>query len=150
MALYFSMRTLAATIVMTVCWVAISQAQVAIIAHKSVPADSVTQREMLDIYTGEVRRWKNGEPIVAFDMTEEGEVRNSFYKFLGHKSSRLKSIWVKNLLMGDGEPPEPADSEAKVLAKVAATSGAIGFVRSELANDSVKVLAVIPESDKSP
>lgn len=126
------------------CGAPAAAAQVAIIAHKTVPIDSVTQIQVLDIYSGEIRRWKNGTPIVAFDLTVEGSVREQFYQYLGRKSSRLKSIWMKNLLMGEGGPPESAKSEPEVLAKVARTPGAIGFVRPEVVDDSVKILAVVP------
>ncbi|MEW5875339.1 MAG: hypothetical protein AB1752_09180 [Candidatus Zixiibacteriota bacterium] len=118
-------------------------AQVAIIANKSVPVDSVSQSEVLEIYTGELREWKNGSPIVAYDLTAEGTVRDQFYEFIGRKSSRIKSIWMKNLLMGEGSPPESLKTEEDVLGRVAKTPGAIGFVRPEMANDSVKILAVV-------
>lgn len=143
------MRAFLLTIILIVSCVTWSQAQVAIIAHASVPVDSITKSEALDIYTGEIRQWQNGDPIVVLDLTEEGKVRDQFYKYLGRKPSRVKSIWLKNLLMGDGAPPEPADSAAEVLAKVAKTPGAIGFVQSDLANDSVKVLAIISETTGS-
>lgn len=134
---------------MTVCYATATPAEVAVIANKSVPADSISQREVLDIYTGEIRQWKNGDPIVAHDMTKEGEVREAFYEFLGHKSSRVKSFWLKNLLMGEGSPPEPVESEEELLARVARTPGAIGFVRRDIADDSVKVLAVIAQAEES-
>ncbi len=132
---------------MAVCYATATSAEIAIIANKSVPADSISQRQVLDIYTGEIRTWNNGQPIIAHDMTQEGDVRETFYEYLGRKSSRLKSIWVKNLLMGEGSPPEPVDSEEKLVDKVAKTPGAIGFVRREMADDSVKVLAVISGAD---
>lgn len=140
------MRLFCAAICLVVGIANFARAEVAIIANKSVPTDSLTQREVLDIYTGEIRQWKNGDPIVAHDMTQEGAIREAFYKFLGSKSSRVKSIWVKNLLMGEGSPPESVKTEAEVVAKVASTPGAIGFVRRDMTGDSVKVLAVIPDS----
>jgi ABC-type phosphate transport system substrate-binding protein len=140
---------IAATIIAAVVAVA-AHADVAIIAHPSVPVDTITQDEALDVYTGEIRRWKNGELIVVIDLTEQGIVRDEFYKFLGLKSSRVKSIWVKNFLTGEGTPPLTAQTDAQVLAKVVETPGAIGYIRSDLANDKVKVLAVIPNRAASP
>lgn len=144
------MRTLLTTIFIIACCESTVCAEIAVIANKSVPTDTLSQRELLDIYTGEIRSWKDGQRIVPHDMTEEGKVREDFYRYLGRKSSRVKSIWVKNLLMGEGSPPEAVKSEAEVVSKVASTPGAIGFVREEMADDSVKVLALIPESDDSP
>lgn len=143
------MRFVCAAFLIVVCYATATPAEVAVIANKSVPADTISQREVLDIYTGEIRSWKNGDPIVAHDMTEEGDVRETFYEFLGRKSSRVKSIWVKNLLMGEGSPPESVESEEELLARVAKTPGAIGFVRSDMTDDSVKVLAIISDSNGS-
>lgn len=149
----YQIRIAAAALMLTagaaLCAATATPAEVAIVANRTVPADSLSQRELLDIYSGEIRQWDNGDPIVPHDMMEEGEVRETFYEYLGRKSSRLKSIWVKNLLMGEGSPPEPAGTEEELLTKVANTPGAIGFVRRELAGDSVKVLALISDANHS-
>jgi len=139
----FRIAWLLAAILFTLYSAPAAAAQVAIIANKSVPVDSVSQSEVLEIYTGELREWKNGSPIVAYDLTAEGTVRDQFYEFIGRKSSRIKSIWMKNLLMGEGSPPESLKTEEDVLGRVARTPGAIGFVRPEMTNDSVKILAVV-------
>lgn len=138
-----------AAVILTLCAATATSAEVAIIANKSVPADSLSRTELLEIYTGEIRRWDNGQPIVAHDVVEEGEVRETFYEYLGHRSSRLKSIWVKNLLLGEGSPPEPVKNEQELLSKVASTPGAIGYVRREMASDSVKVLTLISDTNGS-
>jgi ABC-type phosphate transport system substrate-binding protein len=51
--------------------------------------------------------------------------------------------------MGEGSPPESVESEKELLARVAKTPGAIGFVRSDMTDDSVKVLAIISDSNGS-
>jgi ABC-type phosphate transport system substrate-binding protein len=123
-----------------------SAQQVAIIANRSVPADSLSQREVLDIYSGDVRTWKNGVPVVPFDLSQDGVVRDTFYEYLGKKSSRMKSIWMKNLLMGECQPPRTVDNEIKLLDQVSATPGGIGYLSLQSVNDSVKVLTVIAGS----
>jgi hypothetical protein len=47
------------------------------------------------------------------------------------------------MLSGEGDPPEPIDSEEEMLKKVAATPGAIGFVSQSKVSEDVKVLIVI-------
>lgn len=123
--------------------------QVAVIANKSVPIDEVKQAELLDYYTGDIRRWNDKLPVVVFDLKPKEEIKESFYKYLGKSTSRMKSIWMKNLLAGEGEPPEALESEDEILAKVASTPGGIGFVRKEKVDKNVKVLLVIEsESDE--
>ena len=59
----------------------------------------------------------------------------------------MKSIWLKKMLSGEGDPPEALKSESEVLQKVSSTPGAIGFVSEANISDDVKVLTVIPRKD---
>ena len=56
----------------------------------------------------------------------------------------MKSIWLKKMLSGEGDPPESMKTEEEMLKKVALTPGAIGFVSQARASDEVKTLILIP------
>lgn len=121
--------------------------EVAVIVNKSVPVRSIESAQLLDLYTGDIRMWTNGEPVVVVDLKPDTETKNVFYKFLGKSSSRLKSIWMKNMLAGEGNPPESFTDEQLLLQKVASTPGAIGYVDAatvQKANADVVTLRVIP------
>ena len=62
---------------------------------------------------------------------------------MGKSSSRMKSIWMKKMLAGEGEPPEAISDEKSMLQKVAETPGAVGFISTENLDDSVKLIATI-------
>lgn len=124
-------------------WINGISAQVAVIAHKSVPLDTVKAPELLNFFTGDISFWSGGEPIIIFDLKTKSEVKDTFYNFLGISSSRIKSIWMKRMLSGDADPPEFLKSEEDMLKKVASTAGAIGFVSQSKVNGEVKVLVVI-------
>ena len=121
--------------------------QVAIIANKSVKIDKIDQSELLDYYSRDLKFWKNGDPIILFDLKPKNEVRELFYNFLGKSSSRMKSIWMKKMLLGEGDPPEPLESEADMLKKVIATPGSIGFLSADMVTDEVKLLKIIDNED---
>ncbi len=55
----------------------------------------------------------------------------------------MKSVWLKRMLSGEGDPPLAVESETEMVKRVAATPGAIGFVSREAVNDTVKTLAII-------
>lgn len=123
-------------------------AQVAVIAHKSVPEDSIKKNELLDFYTGDIKKWSNGVPVVVLDLKLKCEAKNMFYKFLGKSSSRMKSIWLKKMLSGEGDPPKSLKSEEEMLNKVASTPGAIGFVSQTKVSREVKTLILIQKKKK--
>ena len=122
--------------------------QVAVITHKSVPFDTLTQVQLLDFYTGDIKKWGEDGPVVVFDLKPKTEVKKRFYKFLGKSSSRMKSIWLKKLLSGEGDPPEAVKSEDEMVKKVKETPGAIGFVSKSKVNGEVKTLLIVPNKNK--
>ena len=122
-----------------------ASAQVAIISHNTVPLDSITKSELLDLYTGDIQSWSNGEPVIVVDLKTRGDTKTIFYDFLGKKSSRMKSIWLKKKLSGEWNPPESLETEDDVVKKVTSTPGAIGFINQAKVTDDVKVLLIIQE-----
>jgi ABC-type phosphate transport system substrate-binding protein len=120
-----------------------AQVEVAVIAHPEVAADSLSKSELLDFYTGDIERWPDGAQVLVTDLSEKGPVRDRFYEFLDKRPSRLKSIWLRNMLSGEGEPPESVATEAAMLERVAGTPGALGFVGRAQVSEAVKVLLLI-------
>jgi len=120
-------------------------AQVAVIAHPSVQVEDFDKALLFDIYKGDVRTWDDDTKIKVWDLSECGEIRESFYKFLGKRRSRMKSIWMRKLLTGEGEPPDEASSQEEMIEKIIATPGSIGYIDMELVDEQVKLLLVIDE-----
>ena len=124
--------------------VAVSPAhsQVTVIAHQSVPVDSLNKKELLQLFSGTKDQWNDGHPVIIMDLSINGTIRDSFYAYLGKTSSRMRSIWLKRKLTGEGELPQSIGSEQELLELVASTQGAIGFVSADLVlnYDQVKVL----------
>ena len=120
--------------------------QIAVIANKSVPVDSIKKSELLDFYTGDIKKWQDKTPVIVLDLKPKNTVRESFYEFLGKSPSRMKSIWLKKMLSGEGDPPESLNSQEEVLTTVTKTPGAIGFVAQDKTSDKVKTLLIIHEN----
>ncbi len=117
--------------------------QVAVIANKEVPVDEISKSQLVDFYTRDIKSWNDDLFIVIVDLKQKGEVKKSFYKYLGKTSSRMKSIWMKKKLSGEGDPPVSFTTEEAVLKKVASTPGALGFISESKVTDDVKVLLII-------
>ncbi|NIR48188.1 hypothetical protein GWO43_07010 [candidate division KSB1 bacterium] len=129
-------------------WTPCASSQVAVIAHKSVPMDTIKKSELLDFYIGDIKRWSNDKPVIVLDLKSQCEAKDLFYDYLGKSPSRMKSLWLKKMLSGEGDPPESLESEDEMLKKVASTSGAIGFVSKPKISNKVKTLLVIEKEKK--
>lgn len=130
-------------------------AQVAIIAHPSVPISDLDRGELLDLYTGEIESWDDGNDVIVLDLKTRNETRKRFYDYLGKSASRIKSIWIKKKLSGEGNPPQSFQTDEEIIDKVISTPGSIAFVSSSVSGsrsnsgatleNSFKTLMIIPE-----
>ena len=120
-----------------------SNAQIAVIANKSIPLEKISKTKLLDIYSGDIKWWDNGDPVVVFDIKPKIEIKSAFYNYLGKSTARMKSIWLKKMLSGEGDPPEALKSEEEIKRRVGETVGAIGFISKNKVTTEVKVLAII-------
>ena len=142
------MKGIIVTFLILIFWGTDETGQVAVIANKSVPVDKITRSQLLDFYTRDIRLWENDRPIVVLDLKPKTKIKKEFYKLLGKSTSRMKSIWMKKLLSGEGDPPEALKSEEAVLKKVASTPGAIGYVSQSVVTKEVKVLIIVKSEKK--
>lgn len=99
------------------------------------PANTVsnlTKQQLADIYTGVVTNWSQvggGDlPIVVVGREAGSGTRNAFEEILG---VRENCAYANEL-----------DSTGAVMAKVAITPGAIGYISMDMLNDSVGVLQI--------
>ena len=134
------MRTVIVVVVLTILCALTSSAQVLIIANKSVADGSVSSDAVKEIYSLVKKQWSDGSPIVALDLKSGGS-REAFYRYIGYSDIELKKTWLREQLSGRGKAPEAFASEEEIVAKVASTPGAIGYVSEGKATGGVKVIA---------
>ena len=135
-------------LVVLLCCARDVHAQVTVIAHQDVPVESISKDLLLDFYTRDKLSWPSSRmEVVVSDLRLKSPVKDSFYEYLGKSSSRMRSIWLKRKLAGEGDPPVFFQTEEEMLKHVTNTPGAIGFVHPSKVTDSVKVLIEIDHGD---
>ena len=144
------MKTVVLTFVTLLMFNSLSFSQVAVIANKSVPISSINKSELVDLYTKDTKFWSDKKPVVIFDLKPKTDAKKTFYEYLGILSSRMKSIWMKKKLSGEGDPPKSYLTEEDILKNVISTPGSIGYISSDKVTNNIKVLAVLPVKNNFP
>ena len=105
---------------------------IAVITNKSCSINDVTLKDLAKIYTGEITDWAElgGEeqPIIVIGREAGSGTRDAFEELLEVKDG---CVYAQEL-----------DSTGAVLAKVAATPGAIGYVSLDVVDDTVSELKI--------
>lgn len=120
-----------------------AQAQVAVIAHKSVASGTLDNSSLLDMFTLNTKNWNDGGKITVIDFKNDSPARSRFYAALGTSFSEMQKTWLRKQFSGKAQPPLLLASDDEILSKVASTPGAIGYVSADKVSKEVKVLATL-------
>lgn len=127
--------------VASLAWLHASAADVKVIANPSVGAASVSAGDLKDVFLldKDSLGGSHVEPVVA----KGGSAHEAFLKeYLGKSDSALQAFYRSLVFTGKGSMPKSLGSDAEVVAYVAKTKGAIGYVSSGAATEGVKTLSV--------
>jgi TonB family protein len=116
--------------------------EVKLIANSSVKADSISAGEIKKVFLQENNSLQDGthvEPV----LEKRGPVHEAFlHEYLGRTDDDLQTYYRALVFTGRGSMPKELGSDAEVVAYVAKTRGAIGYVSAATSAEGVKTLAV--------
>ena len=118
-----------------------AQAQVVVIANRSVKTAEVSKDELRDVFTGNSSTLSGSHvlPVLLNDCATHEEFLS---QYIGKTDAGFRAGWRSLLFSGQANMPKGVSSESAVLDYVAATPGAIGYVDKAIAQDRVKILRV--------
>jgi len=108
------------------------------IVNPSVTVTSLSADELKDVFLGKKSAWDDGSKIVV-SVAKDGA---GLMSVLGKSPQQFTTSWKKLVFTGKGVMPEQVDNDDAVVAFVAKTPGAIGYVDKAKVKDGVKVVAV--------
>lgn len=109
-----------------------------LVAHPDVPRESLDKKTVSRIFLGKKTRWDGGLPVVPV-VLREGDLHESFVEaMLDRTASKYEVFWKQAVFTGRGIPPRSFADEAELLAFVAATPGAVGYVSAGASLEGVK------------
>jgi len=112
-----------------------------LIANPSTSTDSLTAKEVSQVFFKKSDAWPDGTPAVPVDQKVDSSVRAAFSQAVHQKSAAaVDAYWQKRIFSGRGLPPVTQASDARVLDFVRSTPGAIGYVSTGASIQGVKVV----------
>lgn len=113
-----------------------------VIVHPDNPLDSIDAKELSRIFLKKLERWPDGREIMALDLNPDVPARQAFSETVhGRNVASIQSYWQRQIFSGKAVPPVQFSSENDVIAVVADTPFAVGYVSASAALEGrVKVL----------
>jgi hypothetical protein len=117
-------------------------ADLKIIANPSVGASSVSVDELKGVFLATKSSLSDGSHVEPV-LEKDGPAHEAFLKeFVGKSDSALSTYYRSLVFTGKASMPKTTASDAEMVAYVAKTKGAIGYVSAAASTPGVKTLEV--------
>ena len=132
---------LAAVLLILSSSLSVRAAGVKVIANSSVAGTSISSADLKAVFLLDKDSVGGGhvQPV----LSKGGATHEAFLKeYIGRNDSALQAFYRSLVFTGKGSMPKALGSDAEVVAYVAKTKGAIGYVGSDASAEGVKSLQV--------
>ena len=118
-------------VILTTLGLMAQEAAYNVVVNKDNPVNSLTKKEVSNLFLKKVTKWSNGRTVQPLDLVETSRVRDKFSKEIhSRKVSSIKAYWQKQIFSGRKIPPAEKKSDREVLTFVQKNPGAIGYISS--------------------
>jgi ABC-type phosphate transport system substrate-binding protein len=111
-----------------------------LIVNPGVVTDSLSAKELKDIYTAKTKYWDDGQAIIIVVIPDKTDA--ALEQASGMDGNQFKTFWERLAFSGRGSEPERAGDTAALVAFVASTKGAIALVPADAALAGVKQIKI--------
>ncbi|TCK08298.1 hypothetical protein [Marinobacterium mangrovicola] len=122
-----------------------------VVVSKDSPVDTITKRELVDLYMGRSHSLPDGSPVMKIDAPVDSPVRAEFYQALiGMKVSEVNAYWARLMFTGRATPPMSVTKPEDVAGLLARNPSALGYLPEDSENEQLKTIFVIKEDQGAP
>jgi ABC-type phosphate transport system substrate-binding protein len=121
----------------------VADEQFVVIVHPKNEVTKLDKKTIADAFLKKRTQWNDDQVMQPVDQTKKSSVRGAFSnRILDRSVSSVRTYWNQLVFSGRAVPPPEVESDAAVVAYVAANPGAIGYVTSAANVKSVKIIQV--------
>lgn len=114
-----------------------------VIVNRGVSLNALPLASARAIFGMRQVKWPDGTPIRVYVLPDDHPTHGAVCKErLNLFPYQLRQSWDRLVYSGMAQAPSEASSEEELMNKVAATPGAIGYVRKVRSNDPVKIINI--------
>jgi ABC-type phosphate transport system substrate-binding protein len=114
-----------------------------IVSNPGVSEKTLSKSSLRAIFGMRLHEWSDGTAIRVYVMPDDSPIHAAFSKEkLNVFPYQLRAAWDRLVFSGTGQAPNTVSSPEEMLAKVASTPGAIGYLTKSRMDGSVNVLQI--------
>lgn len=136
------LRLLLITLGLGVMTTMVRAADAVFVTHPDNNVATLSKEDVKNILLGNKAKWPSGG-VIKLAVLSAGAVHEAVVQeYTARSADQFDKYWKKQVFTGKGIAPDTFKSDAELLAFIAKTPGAFGYVAAGAANNSVKVVGV--------
>ncbi len=129
--------------VVLLCASAPALAEQLLIANTSVDVDALSLNTTRLLFSMQLPQWPDGTTVRVFVLPDDHPRHRAFSKdLLSLYPRQLRRVWDRQLYSGTGQAPTTVADEEAMREAIADTPGAIGYLSSEMIDDTVHEIPI--------
>ncbi len=105
------------------------RARLVLVVHAENKVSRLDKSSVRNMYLGITTFWPNAVRVKPYNRVHDGAAGKPFFRdVLGMTPARYRHTWQKQQLSGQGVEPEVVATAGDVVARVASSPGAIGYI----------------------
>lgn len=118
-----------------------ASADIVVIINQSNKIESLTKRQVIDLYMGRESHFPNGTRSLRFDQSKNSTIRADFYYQLTHMNlPSINAYWARLIFTGRASAPFTLSNDTEMIEIVEKNPSAIGYIDKQFLTDRVKVV----------
>jgi len=123
------------------------QADIVVIIHPDNPVETLSQRQVIDIFMGREVRFPNGATAIPVDQAPNSPVRERYYQqLIGKSIAQINAYWARLLFTGRATPPRVLGSNEAVMDTVLNNRDVIAYIDRADLTDQVKIIYTLQDA----
>lgn len=123
-------------------------ADVWVVAHRDSPLPQLSPSQVSDLYLGRLRSLPGSEAIIVLEREHDSSLRIRFFRLLnGMSLKQINAYWARLQFSGLVLPPPSFGDTKNLLLEIRSNRMAIGYIDASEADDSVKVILRLRETN---
>ena len=116
-----------------------AHSEVVVVVAKDSPIDTLSKRQIANIFLGKAHSFPDGTPAIPFNQKEGSAARDKFYVIVSGKTpAQVKAHWSKMIFTGRGQPPKELHDDIALKQLIASNTQNIGYIEHDKIDDSLK------------
>ena len=119
--------------------------KVKIIANKDVPVNSLSQKELKNIFMGKKTKWQDKTSIKFTLLNRETDYKK-FLELIDYSAAKYERYWKKQVFTGKAKMPKTVKTAEEMIQYISENQGAIGYILTDkIDNENIKIISIMED-----